>query len=103
MREKDTLTGELLDEVTLTLEELAQACQVEPNWVLDHVEAGVLSGTLNEPAQWSFVSADLVRAKTLISIERDFDANQELAALVADLIEEIKRLKTQLKVAVREL
>ncbi|MBE0591990.1 MAG: MerR family transcriptional regulator, partial [Gemmatimonadales bacterium] len=29
-------------------------------------------------------------------LERDFDANEELAALVADLIEEVQRLRAKL-------
>jgi chaperone modulatory protein CbpM len=33
------------------------------------------------------------------AIERDFDANPELAALVVDLIEEVGRLKGRLRAA----
>jgi chaperone modulatory protein CbpM len=99
MTQNDILTGELLDEVTLTLEELAQACAVDPEWIVARVEAGILGGTLQQPVAWCFASADLVRARRLVSIERDFDANQELAALVADLIEEVGHLKMRLKAA----
>ncbi len=81
----------------LTLEQLAKSCKVETNWVIERVEAGILNCSSNESFTWTFASAELVRARRLISIERDFDANQELAALVADLIEEVTRLKTQLK------
>jgi len=35
----------------------------------------------------------------LVAVERDFDANPELAALVADLIEEVERLKARLNAA----
>ena len=97
MVNKDVSIGELLDETTLTLEELALACAVEPEWILERIDAGILTGTLREETTWCFVSADLVRARRLVSIERDFDANPELAALVADLIEEVNRLKQQLK------
>lgn len=93
MTQNDILMGEVLDDFTLTLEELARACSVEPQWVLARVEAGILGGTLLEPATWCFASVDLVRARQLVSIERDFDANEELAALVVDLIEEVRRLK----------
>lgn len=97
MANVDVSIGELLDETTLTLEELATACAVEPAWIQQRVDAGILTGTLHEKTKWCFVSADLVRARRLVSVERDFDANPELAALVADLIEEINRLKQQLK------
>ncbi len=96
MESDDVSIGELLDEATLTLEQLSVACAVEPAWVLERVEAGILTGKLREETSWCFVSADLVRARRVVSVERDFDANPELAALVADLIEEVNRLKQQL-------
>lgn len=97
MANNDVSIGDLLDETALTLEELAVACAVEPTWVMERVDAGFLTGTFRAETTWCFVSADLVRARRLISLERDFDANPELAALVADLIDEVNRLKQQLK------
>jgi chaperone modulatory protein CbpM len=41
----------------------------------------------------------LARARRLAAVERDFEANPELAALVADLIEEVERLKGRLAAA----
>ena len=40
-----------------------------------------------------FTSAQLLRARRLADIERTFEANEELAALVVDLIEEVERLR----------
>jgi chaperone modulatory protein CbpM len=40
-----------------------------------------------------FTSVQLLRARRLADIERTFDANEELAALVVDLIEEVERLR----------
>lgn len=100
MTQDDILAGVLLDDAALTLEELAQACAVEPRWILERVEAGFLGGTAAEQAVcWRFTSAELVRARRLAAMERDFDANPELAALVADLIEEVTRLRGRLKAA----
>lgn len=96
MMQDDILSGELLEDAQLTLEQLAKICQVKPAWIVERVEAGFLNCHSVESFTWYFASAELVRAKRLISIERDFDANQELAALVADLIEEVTRLKAQL-------
>ena len=97
MTQNNILTGELLEDVKLNLEQLSKVCQVKPAWVVERVEAGLLNCHSVESFIWYFASAELVRAKRLVSIERDFDANQELAALVADLIEEVERLKKQLK------
>lgn len=99
MAQQNVLIGELLDEDALTLEELALACSVEPEWIQERVEAGLINGKYKESTTWFFASTDLVRVRRLLSIERDFDANPELAALVTDLIEEVNRLKQRIGVA----
>jgi chaperone modulatory protein CbpM len=99
MAQGDPLSGVLLDEVALTLEEMARACEVEPDWVVRHVQAGVLgSGETVEVSTYQFRSGDLVRARGLLRLERDFDANEDIAALVLDLAEEIRRLRIRLRV-----
>jgi chaperone modulatory protein CbpM len=103
MQSNQAISGVLLDEVALDLEELARAVQVEPDWVVRHVQAGVLGGQLSvQVTSWRFRSNDLDRARRLLSLERDFDANEELAALVIDLGDEIRRLRTRLHVLGRE-
>lgn len=89
-----TLTGVLLDESALTVEELARACAVEPEWVLQRARSGILQG--GEGSGWRFTSVDLLRARRLRDIEHAFDANDELAALVVDLCDEVHRLKARL-------
>lgn len=37
-----------------------------------------------DPARWSFTGGELLRARRLSRLERDFDANPELAGLGAD-------------------
>jgi chaperone modulatory protein CbpM len=99
MNEREALSGVLLDEVALSLDELARACQVEPDWVVRHVRAGVLGGQMEvQVTSWRFRSGDLDRARRLLSLERDFDANEQLAALVIDLGDEIRRLRARLRV-----
>jgi chaperone modulatory protein CbpM len=99
MPQDDILTGVVLDEVALTVEDLARACAVEPQWVVERAEAGLLCSASVKSVEWRFVSADLARARRLAALERDFDANQELAALVVDLIEEVGRLRGRLRAA----
>jgi chaperone modulatory protein CbpM len=87
-------SGDLLEEAALGVEELSRACAAEPQWVLERVGAGLLAcvgGTAF--GERRFASVELVRARRLRSIERDFDANPELAALAVDLIEEVERLR----------
>ena len=97
MQQDDILTGVVLDEVALTVEDLARACAVESQWVVERVEAGLLGSASVKSVELRFASADLARARRLAALERDFDANQELAALVVDLIEEVARLRGRLR------
>lgn len=96
-QESQVFRGAVLEEHTLTVDELARACAVERRWVVMRVEAGLLGTRVQGTApEWRFASADLARARRIAALERDFDANQELAALVADLIEEVQRLRSRL-------
>lgn len=99
MAQDDIIFGVVLDEVALTLDDLARACAVESRWIAERVEAGLLGSASLKSVEWRFASADLARARRLAALERDFDANQELAALVVDLIEEVGRLRGRLKAA----
>lgn len=97
MSTNESLAAQLLDETALTLEDLAHACGVEPDWVVQHVRAGVLGGNVEvELTSWRFGSGDLGRARRLLQIEQDFDADEDLAALVVDLGDEIRRLRARL-------
>ena len=93
------LMGELLEDAALDLQQLAQACCVEPGWVVERVEAGLLQAVPGEPGHWRFASASLVRARRLCHLEQTFDAVPELAALTTDLIEEVAQLRQRLRAA----
>ena len=97
MRGDDILTGALLEEACLTLEELARAGAVSPGWVLRQIEEGFLPMLPGSTADWRFSSRDLWRVRQIRAIERDFDAVPELAALVADLLEELESLRLRLR------
>ena len=97
MSDEDILTGAVLEEACLTLEELASACSVSTEWVVRHVEEGALSGPGTTAAEWRFSSRDLWRVRHIYALERDFDAVPELAALVADMLEELDTLRARLR------
>lgn len=115
MGQTQIMIGVALEESALTVDELARACAVEPDWVVERVQTGILGGpAAPEPEQqppqqpqqpqpapsgWRFTSLDLVRARRLRDIERTFDADEHLAALVVDLSEEVRRLRARLRAA----
>ena len=47
-------------------------------------------------ADWRFASTTLVRARRIVQLEQTYDADPQLAALAADLMEEVARLRRQL-------
>ncbi|WP_457352124.1 MerR family transcriptional regulator [Roseateles sp. P5_D6] len=93
MNDGDVLVGVVIDEQTLTLEELACACGVSVDWLSQRLDAGLLGCHSGDGESRRFASPHLHRAGRLLAVEQDFDANQELAALVVDLIDEIHRLR----------
>jgi chaperone modulatory protein CbpM len=96
MREEDVLIGTLMEESWLTLEQVAAACDVEPAWLEAHLEAGLFPHAESVAGIWRFSGAALARARRMRRIECDFDAAPELAALVADLLEEVEALRRRL-------
>ena len=96
MRDDDVLIGSLMEETWLTLEQVAAACTVEPEWLLLPYRGGTLSSRRIVAGVWRFPGVSLARARRMLQLERDFDAVPELAALVADLLEELDELRSQL-------
>lgn len=102
MRSEDILTGCLMEDSWLTLEQVAAACAVDPAWLLRHLDEGLFPHAESVAGVWRFSGAALLRARRMRRIERDFDAVPELAALVADLLEEMDAMREQLQCVERE-
>ena len=88
--------AEVLGAAASSVEEAARACGVEVLWLQKRVEAGVLQVHVQSDG-WRFDSFTLVRARRVAQLESCFDADPQLAALTADLIEEVARLRKQLE------
>ena len=98
MKPMNVLSAVALEDAALTVDELARACAVQTHWVVERVQSGLLGSvtTVTAVSELRFRSPELTRARRLRALERDFDANPELAALAVDMIEEVERLKRQL-------
>ncbi len=96
MNQGSTASADLLDELAFTVDDLARACGVAPAWVQERVEIGVLQAD-RSTGQWRFDSATLVRARRIVQLETRFEADPQLAALTADLIEEVAMLRRRLR------
>lgn len=86
---------EVFEGEVLRIDDIAQLCFVSPEWVLTRVHSEIL------PAQWRdgvcyLSSAALWRARQLASIEGQYEADPQLAALVVDLMDELQALRSRL-------
>jgi chaperone modulatory protein CbpM len=87
---------EILEGACLTLDQLCALAALDRDWLVRHVEEGLIpaSGTL--VAEWRFSTVHVTRARRMHEIERAYEAAPELAALVADLLEELDLLRARL-------
>lgn len=97
MSDREVLIGILVEGPCLTLEQLARACAVEPTWIVERVQAGHFPAMEGSADEWRFGAAALTRARRIRDLERAFDAVPELAALVADMLEEMDDLRATLR------
>ena len=83
----EELTGILIEEVTL--DEAASICGVEIDWLVCRIGEGFFP----DADEGYFPAQSLLRARRMIEIERNFEASPELAALFADLLDELDALR----------
>jgi len=99
MVDREVLTAVVLEDAAFTVDDVAIACAVSAEWVVSHVEVGALTCGGDAPGDWRFGGRDLARARRIRAVESDFDAVPELAALVADMLDEIDTLRARLRKA----
>ena len=93
----EELVGAVLEGSSLTVDQVCAVCAIGQEWIVRHVEEGLLSVSGTTVTEWRFSSADLRRAQRMRALERDFEAAPELAALMADLLEEMDGLRARLR------
>lgn len=86
----------LADEHALELEGFAAACGTEVEFVRLLVDEGLVRPIVEQPA-WRFGGEELARVRRIRRLQRDFEANLQSVAVMLDLIDEIERLRAQLR------
>jgi chaperone modulatory protein CbpM len=86
---------EIIEGEMLRIDEIARLCSVSVDWVLGHVHGETLLAEWREGVCY-LSSAALWRARQIASIESRFEADPQLAALVVDLMDEVRELRARL-------
>jgi len=84
------------EDAWLALDEFARACGVEQSFVEELMLDGLIAPSRREPAL-GFGGEELARARRILRLQRDFGANLQCAAVMLDLIDEVERLRAQLR------
>ena len=87
------LTGELLQDYCLTLQQLCHSAAIEPEFVLELVEYEVLEPQGLRAINWRFQAGDLARLRRAQRLMRDFELNLAGLALVMRLLDEVAELR----------
>ena len=98
-----SIVGILIEEHTeLTLDDVSGACAVTIESIVALVDEGVLEPHGGEPRQWRFSGAQLRRATAALRLQHDLGVNAAGVALALDLLDEIDRLRAQLRAGARQ-
>lgn len=91
-------TGTVIEDDSLTLEQLCHACGVHTDWVISLVEESIIEPQGEEIQVWRFSGDSLVRVRSALRLHRDLGVNLAGIALALDLMEELENLRAQLKI-----
>jgi chaperone modulatory protein CbpM len=92
------LSAEILEiDLELSLAQLCEACGVEDDDIVLLVEAGILEPSGDSISHWRFAGASLQRARRALRLQQDLGLNAAGAALALDLIDEMNRLREELR------
>lgn len=95
------LSGTVIEEDSLTLEQLCRACDVHSDWIISIVEESIIEPQGDNSRLWRFSGASMARARSALRLQRDLGVNLAGIALVLDLMEELEKLRAQMKIVGR--
>jgi len=97
-RKDRILTAEILEiDLELSLTQLCEACGAASEDIVMLVEAGVLEPSGGSRSHWQFSGESLQRARRALRLQQDLGLNVAGAALALDLIDEMNRLREELR------
>ena len=82
--------------VEMSLSDLCEVCSVPTERVVKLVDEGVVEPVGREPTEWRFSGVSVKRVVVAERLSRDLRLNAAGAALVLDLLDEVKELRQRL-------
>jgi chaperone modulatory protein CbpM len=82
--------------IDLSLSDLCEVCSVSSDVVLQLVDEGLVEPVGREPSEWRFSGRSVRRVVVAERLSRDLRLNPAGAALVLDLLDEVKQLRQRL-------
>ena len=93
----DLLQSEIIEtRREMSLSDLCQLCTVTSERVVQLVDEGLVEPVGREPAEWRFSGRSVRRVVVAERLSRDLRLNVAGAALVLDLLDEVKQLRQRL-------
>ena len=93
----DVLQSEIIEtRREMSLSDLCQVCTVSSERVVQLVDEGLGEPVGREPAEWRFSGRSIRRVVVAERLSRDLRLNAAGAALVLDLLDEVKQLRQRL-------
>jgi chaperone modulatory protein CbpM len=91
------LSGIIWEEQSeLTLADISRTCAVHAEYIIELVDEGVLAPAGREPVLWRFTGGHTHRVIVAMRLQRDLGINLAGVALVLQLLEEVKELRTRI-------
>jgi len=81
----------------LTLEELVNALQVEPDFIIELVEYQLIAPQGQSKQEWHFDSEALRKARLARNFYHDLEINMPGISLALELLDRIEKLENELK------
>lgn len=81
----------------ITITELSSLGNVEPDFVIEMVEYGILTPSGKNASNWQFDTSDLFRFKKALRLFNDLELNLQGTALAVELIEQLEVLHAELE------
>ncbi len=92
------VTAELLDERSeFTLGEVSRLCGIPTDVIVELIAEGIAAPRGTRPPDWRFSGHCVVRLQTAVRLQRDLDLNHAGAALVLELLDDMRELRRRLR------